>query len=252
MTTLKLAVPSKGRLKDQTEAYFENVGFRIEPLGGARGYFARLVGLPDVEVRLLSAAEIASGVLSGDLHAGVSGEDLLREQAGDLERLAHLLVPLGFGRADLVVAAPKSWLDVETMSDVDDVGARLEARTGRKLRVATKYVRSTRRFFTAEGVGHYRIVESAGATEGAPAAGVAELVVDITTTGATLASNGLKVLSDGLILASQAQLVASLGGDWSKEALAALDALASALSADKVEAKRRLDAFRKALNDTRA
>jgi ATP phosphoribosyltransferase len=251
MSTLRLAVPSKGRLKEQTEAYFGSAGFRIEPLGGARGYFARLVGLPDVEVRLLSAAEIASGVLSGDLHAGVSGEDLLREQAGDLERLAHLLVPLGFGRADLVVAAPKSWLDVETMSDIDDVGARLEARTGRKLRVATKYVRSTRRFFTAEGVGHYRIVESAGATEGAPAAGVAELVVDITTTGATLASNALKVLSDGLILASQAQLVASRGADWPTETLATLNALATAVSADKGETKRRLEAFRQALNDTR-
>lgn len=252
MSTLKLAVPSKGRLKEQTEAHFEAAGFRIEPLGGARGYFARLAGLPDVEVRLLSAAEIASGVLAGDLHVGVSGEDLLREQAGDLERLAHLLVPLGFGRADLVVAAPKSWLDVETMSDVDDVGARLEARTGRKLRVATKYVRSTRRFFTAEGVGHYRIVESAGATEGAPAAGVAELVVDITTTGATLAGNGLKVLRDGLILASQAQLVASLEAEWAPNTLAVLDALASALSSSEGEVRRRLVVFGKALNDTRA
>ena len=252
MSTLKLALPSKGRLKEQTETYFKSAGLSIEPLGGARGYFARLVGLTDVEVRLLSAAEIASGVLSGDLHAGVSGEDLLREQAGDLERLAHLLIPLGFGRADLVVAAPKSWLDVETMSDVADVGARLEGRTGRKLRVATKYVRSTRRFFTVEGVGHYRIVESAGATEGAPAAGVAELVVDITTTGATLASNGLKTLSDGLILASEAQLVASLRADWSPGLLASLDALIGALSSDKGEAKWRLGAFRRALNDTPA
>jgi ATP phosphoribosyltransferase len=252
MTTLKLAVPSKGRLKEQAEDFFAAAGFRIEALGGARGYFARIAGLPDVEVRLLSAGEIASGVIAGDVHVGVSGEDLLREQAGDLDRVAHLLAPLGFGRADLVVAAPKSWLDVETMADVDDVAARMETSTGRKLRVATKYVRSTRRFFTEEGVGHYRIVESAGATEGAPAAGVAELVVDITTTGATLESNGLKILRDGVILRSQAQLVASLDAEWSATALGALAKLVGGIEASVGETTDRLPRFVAALNDTRA
>lgn len=243
MSTLKLAIPSKGRLKEQTEDYFAKAGFRIEPLGGARGYFARIATLPDVEVRLLSAGEIAAGVIAGDVHVGVSGEDLLREQAGDLDRVVHLLAPLGFGRADLVVAAPKSWLDVETMADVDDVAARMEAATGRKLRVATKYVRSTRRFFTAEGVGHYRIVESAGATEGAPAAGVAELVVDITTTGATLESNGLKILRDGVILRSEAQLAASIGAEWSEGALASLRALLRGIGGGEASGAARFDEF---------
>jgi len=243
MSTLKLAIPSKGRLKEQAEEYFAKAGFRIEPLGGARGYFARIPTLADVEVRLLSAGEIAAGVIAGDVHVGVSGEDLLREQAGDLDRVVHLLAPLGFGRADLVVAAPKSWLDVETMADVDDVAARMEAATGRKLRVATKYVRSTRRFFTAEGVGHYRIVESAGATEGAPSAGVAELVVDITTTGATLESNGLKILRDGVILRSQAQLAASIGAEWSARALASLEALVQGIARDDAGAAARFDDF---------
>jgi ATP phosphoribosyltransferase len=252
MSKLTLAVPSKGRLKEQAEAFFTSAGFQIEALGGARGYFARIAGLEDVEVRLLSAGEIASGVIAGDIHAGVSGEDLLREHAGDLDRVAHLLAPLGFGRADLVVAAPKSWLDVETMADVDDVAARMEASTGRKLRVATKYVRSTRRFFTEEGVGHYRIVESAGATEGAPAAGVAELVVDITTTGATLASNGLKVLRDGVILRSQAQLVASLEAEWSDAALAALRVLVAGIEGKSGVRTDRVQAFVTALNQTRA
>lgn len=223
--TLTLAIPSKGRLKEQTEEFFARMSFPLEPMGGARGYLARIARLPEIEVRLMSAGEIASAIIAGEVHVGVSGEDLLREQAGDLERVAHLLAPLGFGRADLVVAAPVSWLDVETMADVDDVGARLETRTGRKLRVATKYVRSTRRFFTAEGVGHYRIVESAGATEGAPAAGTADLIVDITTTGATLKSNGLKILRDGLILASQAHLAASVEATWSPRALSALQTL---------------------------
>lgn len=248
MTSLILAVPSKGRLKEQAEEFFAKAGFRIEAIGGARGYFARIAGLPDVEVRLLSASEIASGVISGDIHVGVSGEDLLREQAGDLDRVVHLLVPLGFGRADLVVAAPKSWLDVETMADVDDVAARMEASTGRKIRVATKYVRSTRRFFTEEGVGHYRIVESAGATEGAPAAGVAELVVDITTTGATLESNGLKILQDGVILRSQAQLAASLDAEWSPAAIAALTTMVQGMEAATGASTDRLAGFLKALS----
>ena len=252
MSALTLAVPSKGRLKEQTEEFFRDAGYAIAPMGGARGYLARIPALPEIEVRLLSASEIASGVIAGDIHCGISGEDLLREQAGDLERVAHLLAPLGFGRADLVVAAPASWLDVETMADVDDVAARMEVSTGRKLRVATKYVRSTRRFFTDEGVGHYRIVESAGATEGAPAAGVADLVVDITTTGATLKANGLKILSDGVILRSQAQLVASMDAEWTDAGLGALGSLVSAFEIRAGLRTSRFEDFVTALNHTRA
>jgi ATP phosphoribosyltransferase len=142
-----------------------------------------------------------------------------------------LLRALGFGRADLVVTAPKSWLDVDTMADVDEVGHAHLAKTGRRLRVATKYVTQTRAFFARHGVADYRIVESSGATEGAPAAGAAELVVDITTTGATLAANGLKILSDGVILKSQAQLTASLIADWSAEQLDSLKRLLSVVEA---------------------
>jgi ATP phosphoribosyltransferase len=165
-------------------------------------------------VRFLSAGEIASSLVSGHIHLGVTGEDLLRELADDIDAHVMLLNALGFGRADLVVAAPKSWIDVETMADVDEVAHLYLARTGRRLRVATKYLTQTRAFFARHGIVDYRIVESGGATEGAPAAGAAELVCDITTTGATLAANGLKVLRDGLILASQAQLAAGLAASW--------------------------------------
>ncbi len=113
-----------------------------------------------------------------------------------------------------MVAAPKSWIDVDSMADVDEVAAHYATRTGRRLRVATKYTAQTRAFFGRLGIVDYRIVESGGATEGAPAAGAAELVVDITTTGATLQANGLKILVDGVILKSQAQLAASLAADW--------------------------------------
>lgn len=211
---LIIAIPSKGRLKEQVEDWMADCGLALRSAGGARGYSASLDGFDDVQVRLASASDIASSLHAGEVHLGVTGEDLLRETANGAEARVLLLSPLGFGRADLVVAAPKSWVDVETMADVDDVAHLYLARTGRRLRVATKYLAQTRAFFARHGIADYRLAESGGATEGAPAAGAAELVVDITTTGATLAANGLKVLSDGLILKSQAHLAAALGAAW--------------------------------------
>jgi ATP phosphoribosyltransferase len=231
MSGLIIALPSKGRLKEQTEAWLADAGFRLESEGGERGYRANLSGLPGAEVRLLSAGEIAAALDGGEIHLGVTGEDLLRERNGALESRLTLLRGLGFGRADLVTAAPKSWLDVDVMADVEAVAHDILARTGRRLRVATKYVVQTRAFFARHGVADYRIVESQGATEGAPAAGAAELVVDITTTGATLQANGLKILDDGLILRSQAQLAASLASDWSPARLADARRLLSAVEA---------------------
>jgi ATP phosphoribosyltransferase len=227
---LILAIPSKGRLKEQVEAWLADCGLPLAISGGARGYLAGLKGLADAQVRLLSAADIAEALAAGEVHLGVTGEDLLQE-GGGLESRVMLLRPLGFGRADLVVAVPKSWLDVETMADLEEVAHDFLARTGRRMRVATKYLAQTRGFFARHGVVDYRITESGGATEGAPAAGAAELVVDITTTGATLAANGLKVLSDGLILKSQAQLAASLKASWSPGQLAAAERLLRAVEA---------------------
>ena len=227
---LIIAAPSKGRLKEQVEEWLADCGLDLAVSGGARGYLASLKGLPGAQVRLLSAADIADALGAGEAHIGVTGEDLLRER-GDLDSRALLLRALGFGRADLVVAAPKSWLDVDSMADLEDVAHEYLARTGRRMRVATKYLVQTRSFFARHGVVDYRIAESGGATEGAPAAGAAELVVDITTTGATLAANGLKVLSDGLILKSQAQLTASLKATWSPEQLATAERLLRAVEA---------------------
>ncbi|MBL8554361.1 MAG: ATP phosphoribosyltransferase [Phenylobacterium sp.] len=220
-----IAIPSKGRLKEQVEGWLGDSGLRLEVTGGARGYVASLKGVPGAQVRLLSAADIADALDAGEVHLGVTGEDLLRERGEDLDSRVLLLRALGFGRADLVVAAPKSWLDVESMADLEEVAHEHLSRTGRRMRVATKYLAQTRVFFARHGVADYRIVESGGATEGAPATGAAELVVDITTTGATLQANGLKVLSDGVMLKSQAQLAASLRAAWDDEALAAAERL---------------------------
>ncbi|MBS0360832.1 MAG: ATP phosphoribosyltransferase [Proteobacteria bacterium] len=227
---LIIAIPSKGRLKEQVEEWLADCGLPLAVSGGARGYMANLKGLDGAQVRLLSAGDIADALASGEVHMGVTGEDLLQE-SGALDTRVMLLRALGFGRADLVVAVPKSWLDVETMADLEEVAHDLLARTGRRMRVATKYLVQTRSFFARHGVVDYRIIESGGATEGAPASGAAELVVDITTTGATLVANGLKVLADGVILKSQAQLAASLKAAWSPGQLAAAERLLRAVEA---------------------
>jgi ATP phosphoribosyltransferase len=212
--TLVLAVPSKGRLQENAAAFFARAGLEFTQGRGARDYRGAVAGLSGVEVAFLSASEIVGQLSSGAAHIGVTGEDLVREQIADVDSKLVLLTPLGFGRANVVVAAPRAWIDVRSMADLEDVAASFHARRGERMRVATKYVNLTRRFFAEHGVTDYRIVESLGATEGAPAAGGAELIVDITTTGATLAANALKTLDDGVILRSQANLVASLAASW--------------------------------------
>jgi ATP phosphoribosyltransferase len=170
-----------------------------------------------VEVNFVSSSEIAQLLKSGAAHLGITGEDLLREAIADCEERITFLRPCGFGQADVVVAVPAAWIDVHHMSDLEEMALSYRRAHGRRVRVATKYMNLTRRFFSQKGVTGYRIVESLGATEGAPAALLAELIVDITTSGATLRANGLKVLDDGVILKSQANLVSSNAAPWSPE-----------------------------------
>ena len=208
--TVTLALPSKGRLKDQALEILAKAGLPVSLPEDARKYHARIDGRSDIEVVFLSASEIAGEIGAGAVDLGVTGEDLVRETLADWESRAEIMARLGFGHADVVVAVPDIWLDVETMADLDDVAADFRQKHGRRLRIATKYWRLTQQFFTAKhGIQVYRIVESLGATEGAPAAGSADIVVDITSSGSTLRANHLKILSDGVILRSQACLVAS-------------------------------------------
>nr|WP_042672385.1 ATP phosphoribosyltransferase [Methylobacterium sp. B34] len=230
---LILAVPSKGRLQENASAFFGRAGLKLAQGAGARDYRGKLIGVPDVEVRYLSASEIAAQLASGAAHLGVTGEDLIRETLPDVRDQVELLTPLGFGNATVVVAVPQAWIDVRDMSDLDEVAAGMRTRHGRRLRVATKYVNLTRRFFAEKGVADYRIVESLGATEGAPAAGSSEIVVDITTTGATLSANALKVLDDGIILRSEANLVASLKAPWGEGQRAALRTVLGRIAAEE-------------------
>jgi ATP phosphoribosyltransferase len=206
MSALTFAIPSKGRLMESTAGLLAKAGLTIDRLGADRGYRGLLRGIDGVEIAFLSASEIAQNLRDGKVDLGVTGQDLLTETIPPEDAAVKLLLRLGFGPADVVVAVPECWLDVATMADLDEIAESFYERHGRRLRVATKYHNLTRRFFAAKGVTGYRIVESLGATEGAPAAGIAEIIVDITTTGSTLAANHLKILDDGVILKSCAVL----------------------------------------------
>ena len=173
-----LAVPSKGRLQENAFAFFARAGLKLVQNGGNRDYRGRLSGFDGLEIAFLPVSEIVGQIADGQAHFGVAGEDLLRESVPETDERVAFLAPLGFGNADVVVAVPRAWIDVRSMADLEDVAATFHARRGRRMRVATKYVNLTRRFFAERGVTDYRIVESLGATEGAPAAGGAELIVE--------------------------------------------------------------------------
>ena len=208
--SITIALPSKGRMKDDAVARLAAAGIEVLPTVDSRSYKTRVRGRDDVEVAFLSASEIARELAQGTVDLGVTGEDLVREAAADWSAKMGIEARLGFGRADVVVAVPEVWFDVSTMADLDDVAADFRQRHGRRLRIATKYWRLTQQFFSQKhGIQVYRIVESLGATEGAPAAGQADVIVDITSTGSTLKANRLKILSDGVILESEACLVSS-------------------------------------------
>jgi ATP phosphoribosyltransferase len=218
---LVFAVPAKGRLMEKSVEVLAKAGLPPRKARSERGYRGEIDGLHGVEVTFVPASEIVQHLKTGQVHLGITGEDLVREHVIDTDERVEILRGLGFGRADVVVAVPQCWIDVRRVADLQAVSVAFRHAHGRRLRVATKYVNLTRRFFLAKGVSDYRIVESLGATEGAPASGAADLIVDIMTTGATLKANGLKALGDGIILRSQAGLYASRSAEWTPPVCAA-------------------------------
>lgn len=229
---LIIGIPSKGRLQEKTADLFERSGFKLAQPGGARNYRGIVEGIEGVEVAFLSASEIAKEIAAGHVHLGVTGLDLIHEKVPGWREHCHLITKLGYGEANVVLAVSKSWIDVSNIDDVVDVAARFRVNQGHALRIATKYAALTRKFCATHGITDYRIVESLGATEGAPAAGLAEVIVDITTTGATLHANHLKVPTGCTILRSEAHLVASRSLAWSSQALEATRILLDRIAAD--------------------
>jgi ATP phosphoribosyltransferase len=206
MTGLILGVPSKGRLMQDTRDWFAARGIDIAVDSDTREYAATVDGVAGLSVQLISAGEVPGALAAGKIDLGVTGEDLIHEQVPDHSARVRAVAKMGFGHADLIVAVPAFWVDVETMHDLDETAHAFRQRHDRSLRVATKYHTLARRFFHEKGVADYRIVDSQGATEAAPRNLTADVIVDITSTGSTLRANHLKVLDDGLILQSQAVL----------------------------------------------
>jgi len=232
MTGITLAVPSKGRLEELTRDWFAQRGLTISRPGGARSYLGVMEGEPDVTVRFFPASEIARELIRGNIDIGVTGRDLIHETSETGPDAVHFARPLEFGHADVVIAVPEAWIDVTHLHDLADVASDFRSRHKRWLRIATKYITITRQHFARAGIAEYRIVESLGATEAAPASGVADIVVDITSTGSTLAANGLRVLDDGVMLKSEANLIVSRTAEWPADKKAYLNGLLKRLGAD--------------------
>lgn len=204
--TLKLGVPSKGRLMEKTFEWFGARGIHLARSGSDREYAGVVEGIDGVSLVLLSAGEIPRELAAGRIHLGVTGTDLIQEKLALWDQSVETVAELGFGHADLILAVPQGWTDVDTMHDLDAAAAAFRQVHGHRLRIATKYHRLVREFLRDAGVADYALVDSQGATEGTVANETAEAIADITSTGDTLRANHLKILSDGLMLRSQATL----------------------------------------------
>ncbi|SIO05545.1 ATP phosphoribosyltransferase catalytic subunit [Vannielia litorea] len=222
---LKLGVPSKGRLMDKTFDWFGARGVGLKRTGSEREYAGAVEGVEGCELHLLSAGEIPGALAEGRIHLGVTGSDLVREKIASWEQRVEELELLGFGHANLVIAVPAFWADVDTLDDLDAAASAFRAVHGHRLRIATKYHRLVRDFLRQEGVADYALIDSQGATEGTVKNESAEAIADITSSGETLRANHLKVLADGCVHRSQATLFRSRRAEWSEADRATLAAL---------------------------
>lgn len=226
--TVRLGVPSKGRLMEKTFDWFAERGVEMRRTGSDREYAAEVNGA-DVTLMLLSAGEIPRELQAGRIHLGVTGSDLVREKIPAWEQAVEELEPMGFGFADLVIAVPRCWVDVDNLDDLDAASADFRETHGHRLRIATKYHRLVREFLREAGVADYQLVDSQGATEGTVVHGTAEAIADITSTGETLRANHLKILDDALVHRSQAVLFRARHAEWGDTQRTALAGLLSQL-----------------------
>ncbi|WP_425053183.1 ATP phosphoribosyltransferase [Psychromarinibacter sp. S121] len=212
--TVKLGVPSKGRLMEKTFDWFGSRGVTLSKAGSEREYSGVVEGVGGVELVLLSAGEIPRELHRGRIHLGVTGTDLVREKLAHWDQSVKELAPLGFGHADLIIAVPRAWVDVETLDDLDAVASNFRRLHGHRMRIATKYHRMVREFLREHGVADYLLVDSQGATEGTVKNLTAEAIADITSTGETLRANHLKIIGGEPVHRSQATLFKSRNAHW--------------------------------------
>ncbi|SIP88031.1 ATP phosphoribosyltransferase catalytic subunit [Paracoccus thiocyanatus] len=207
---IRLGIPSKGRLMEQTFDWFAARGVTLSRAGSDREYAGRVEGADNVALVLLSAGEIPRELMAGRIHLGVTGTDLIREKLAGWRSHVEELAPMGFGHADLILAVPACWSDCETLDDFATIARDFRAQHGFRLRIATKYHRLVRAWLSDHEVADYQLVDSQGATEGTVANLTAEAIADITSSGETLRANHLKIIGEEPILRSQATLLRSL------------------------------------------
>ena len=206
---ITIGLPSKGRLKDKAIAFFDDKGLKVLQSDRERNYFASIKNKPNIKIIYLHAKEIIQRLGDGTLDIGISGLDLLNESQKNLRDKINIKQKLNFGGANLVVAVPDDWIDVQTVADLEEVAFDIRSKRNTRLRVATKYPNLTNSFLISKGVTQYKLISSLGATETYPFIGSSEIITDITSTGKTLEDNNLRVLKDGLILKSSACLMVS-------------------------------------------
>ena len=204
---ITIGLPSKGRLREGAIQFFEKNNFKLTSNGGERNYFAEFKNYPNIKIIYLHAKEIIQRIGDGTLDVGISGLDLLNESAINLKQKIEVKKKLNFGSANVVVAIPNDWIDVQTVADLEEVSFDFRDKKNTRLRVATKYPNLTNNFLVSKGITQYKLVPSLGATETYPFIGSSEIITDITSTGKTLKDNNLRVLKDGLILKSKACLL---------------------------------------------
>ena len=206
---ITVGLPSKGRLKDKSIEFFNKSGFKILQSDKERNYFASIENKPYIKIIYLHAKEIIQRLGDGTLDIGISGLDLLNESEKNLIDKIKIQQKLNFGGANLVVAVPNDWIDVQTIADLEEVAFDIRLKRNTRLRVATKYPNLTNNFLISKGVTQYKLISSLGATETYPFIGSSEIITDITSSGKTLEDNNLRILKDGLILKSTACLFIS-------------------------------------------
>ena len=203
---ITIGLPSKGRLKEKAVAFFNERGLKILQSKKERNYFASIENKSNIKIIYLHAKEIIQRLGDGTLDMGISGLDLLSESENNLQDKINIKRKLNFGEANLVVAVPNDWIDVQTIADLEEVAFDIRSKKNARLRVATKYPNLTNNFLISKGVTQYKLISSLGATETYPFIGSSEIITDITSTGKTLEDNNLRVLKDGMILKSTACL----------------------------------------------
>lgn len=206
---IRLGIPSKGRLMEQSFDWFAARGVRLSRAGSDREYAGRVEGADGVALVLLSAGEIPRELAAGRIELGVTGTDLVREKLAGWSSDVAELAPMGFGHADLILAVPDCWRDCQDLDDFAAIARDFRAEHGFRLRIATKYHRLVRAWLAAHEVADYQLVDSQGATEGTVANQTAEAIADITSSGETLRANNLRILDEAPILRSQATLFAA-------------------------------------------